>query len=144
MTIKKQEFYEGAALYQLVQTNNVERISYAHPFFIINDKFAVLLKYSTSKDSPWSFVFTALEMHELNSPAKEFTYHMGLVCGSDGIVALSALQFSDIAEFGEDAVRIGCHRKFDKQYRIVGPKGDLKKKISRSAWTRILDGEQDG
>lgn len=141
MTIKKQEFYEGAALYQLLQAGKVERVSYAHPFFILNDKFAILLKYSTAKDSPWNFVFTPNEMEELASPAKEFSYSMGLVCGSDGVVSLSVEQFNSVAKFEGDALRIGCHRKFDTSYRIVGPDGDLGRKISRSAWVKLLDGD---
>ena len=143
MTIKKQHFYEGAALYQLILTNKVGRVTYAHPFFIINDKYAILLKYSTSKDSPWSFVFTPFELQKIDSPTHEFRYLMGLVCGSDGVVALSVKQFNQVANVKGDTMRIGCHRKFDEQYRIVGPAGTLPKRISRNAWIKLLDGDHD-
>jgi hypothetical protein len=143
MAIKKQEFYEGAALYQLIKTNKVERATFAYPFVIINDKFAILIKYSTSKDSPWNFAFTETELIEISSPGHGLDYFAGLVCGSDGVVALSALQLKEVAPEIAASVRIGCYRKHDHHYQVNGPAGTLSRKISRSAWTRILgEGEE--
>jgi hypothetical protein len=138
--LKKQEFYEGAALYQLLRTNAVERVSYAHPFFILNDKTAILLKYSTRKDSPWNFTFTELELSEFEYENKPFNYFAGLICGSDGVVALSLTQLTQLAEPGDKSFRVGCYRKHDHQYEVRGPLGALRGKISRNSWKRILNG----
>jgi hypothetical protein len=138
--IKRQEFYEGAALYQLLKTNAVEHVAYAHPFFILNEKIALLLKYSTRKDSPWNFAFTANELEELRHDQKPFNYFMGLVCGSDGVVALFLEQIRQLVVHEGKAARIGCYRKDDQQYEIRGPLGVLDRKISRSNWTKILTG----
>lgn len=139
MTIKKQEFYEGAALYQLLKTNAVERVSFANPFFILNDEIAVLLKYSTSKDSPWNFVFTGNELAELRHLETAFTYHVGLVCGSDGVVSLQRSQVLDLVGDCDANARVGCYRRHDQLYQVNGPTGPLRKKISRQSWVRILE-----
>jgi hypothetical protein len=142
MSIKKQDFYEGAALYQLLRTNAVERVAYAHPFFVLNDQTAVLLKYTTRNDSPWSFAFTPAELVELGHDNKPFNYFVGLVCGSDGIVTLSLRQIRKVIANDGKSARIGCYRKHDQQYEVRGPLGILDRKISRSNWVKILtDGE---
>jgi hypothetical protein len=55
MGIKKQEFYEGAALHILAQAGTIRSITYAAPFFTLNEELLVLLKYSTKGRSPWAF-----------------------------------------------------------------------------------------
>lgn len=55
MAIKKQEFYEGAALYLLARTGRIKSIRNQPPFFVLNDDLFVLLKYSTKSRSPWGF-----------------------------------------------------------------------------------------
>jgi hypothetical protein len=136
--IKKQEFYEGAALYQLMRTNAVERVAYAQPFFILNDRIAVLLKYSTSKDSPWNFAFTEAELIELRHTDLQFKYYSGLVCGSDGVVTLSREQILQLVGDNNSNVRVGCYRRHDQHYQVNGPTGPLSKKVSRADWTRML------
>ena len=42
MTIKKQEFYEGAALHILACTGEITAIRYEAPFFLLNNRLAVL------------------------------------------------------------------------------------------------------
>lgn len=58
MPIAKQDFYEGAALKLAVRTGGISGIVIIHPFFIFNDRLAVLLKYSTKGRSPWGFTLT--------------------------------------------------------------------------------------
>jgi hypothetical protein len=55
MAIKKQEFYEGAALYLLARSGLVTGIRVEPPFFVLNNSVSVLLKYTTGKRSPWGF-----------------------------------------------------------------------------------------
>lgn len=61
MAIKKQEFYEGAALHLLVRSGRVTSIRYDSPLFLVNNQVLVLLKYSTKGRSPWGFTFTTDE-----------------------------------------------------------------------------------
>ena len=47
MAIKKQEFYEGAALHLLARTGTVASMRYNAPFFIFNDRVLGLLSSTT-------------------------------------------------------------------------------------------------
>ena len=69
MAIKKQEFYEGAALHLLARTGTVTSMRYNAPFFIFNDRVLGLLKYNTKTRSPWGFTFTPDEQGLLGSKA---------------------------------------------------------------------------
>ena len=89
MGIKKQEFYEGAALYVLARAGGITSIRYEAPFFLLNDQLLVLLKYSTKGRSPWGFTFTRDEQVILQKRASQLRVVIGLVCGADGVVALS-------------------------------------------------------
>ncbi|HUE88335.1 MAG TPA: hypothetical protein VMO26_19845 [Vicinamibacterales bacterium] len=57
MGIKKQEFYEGAALHLLARTGAITCSRYESPFFVVNNTVVVHLKYSTKGRSPWGFTF---------------------------------------------------------------------------------------
>src|SRR5258708_38543323 len=52
MALKKQEFYEGAALHLIARSGNVKSIRYEQPFFVLNERVSVLLKYSTRELAP--------------------------------------------------------------------------------------------
>src|ERR1700683_347324 len=89
MAIKKQEFYEGAALHRLVRTGAIPGIRYCPPFFTFNDRLLVLLKYSTRTRSPWRFTFKPDEQARLQTRALEQRpIIIAMVCGSDGIAAI--------------------------------------------------------
>jgi hypothetical protein len=88
MAIKKQEFYEGAALYLLARTGGIGGIRYEAPFFLLNDDLWVYLKYSTKNRSPWGFTFTTDEQVVLQRNGTEFKVVIGLVCGADGTVSI--------------------------------------------------------
>lgn len=88
MGILKQEFYEGAALHQIVRYCDGVRITYAAPFFVLNDQVRLHLKYSTGVRSPWGFTFPPDEQSLLYERADNQPLVMGLICAADGIVAL--------------------------------------------------------
>src|SRR5947209_5923398 len=97
LVLRKQEFYEGAALHVLAQSGCKVSISHAAPFFLINDGTLVLLKYSTRGRSPWGFTFTPKEQSSLAERADSIKTVIGMVCGSDGVAALSYEMFREIA-----------------------------------------------
>jgi hypothetical protein len=144
MAIKKQEFYEGAALHRLARTGKVTGIGYDAPFFWLNNCLLVRLKYSTKGRSPWAFTFTADEQLLLQQLANRKRLVIGLICGADGIVALSYEAYRRIASTRKTAVHIACYRRHGKHYRVSGPDGSLSGKIAPSDWQRILDlGDDD-
>src|SRR5712692_8170446 len=139
MPIRKQEFYEGAALHQLARSGKITSLRYEAPFFIINGKVFVCLKYSTRNRTPWGFTFTPDEQVLLRNRAKYSRLIIGLICASDGIAAISYKSFREIASPKKFAIHVSCYRRHGQHYGIFGPDGELSRKVAASTWQRILD-----
>lgn len=138
MGIQKQEFYEGAALHVLLRSGTGARISYESPFFLIDGRILIHLKYSTAVRGPWGFTFTADEQRLLYRKSAEFPITIGLVCGSDGIAALPFASYATIAPQRTSALRVSCARRHREHFEIVGPDGSLERKVPPSDWSRLL------
>jgi hypothetical protein len=139
MAIKKQEFYEGAALHLLARTGHLARITYEAPFFHINDRLFVLLKYSTKNRSPWGFTFTSEEQRLLSDRAARSQTAIGLICGADGVAAFLYAAFAAVALTKSGTVHVACYRQHREFYQINGPSGTISEKIAPSNWQRILE-----
>lgn len=139
MTIRKQEFYEGAALYLLARTGRVKSVQYHPPFILINEQLLLFIKYSTKGRSPWGFTFMPDEQQLLQEQSASQEIMIGLVCGADGVAALPYDGFRSIAFTKTSALHIACYRDHGQHYEINGPDGKLKRKVPPSGWERILD-----
>jgi hypothetical protein len=139
MPITKQEFYEGAALHKLARSGQIKSLSYDAPFFSINGSLIVCLKYSTRNRTPWGFTFTADEQMILRNRTKQAPLVIGLVCGSDGVVAISYESFCQIALLKRRAIHVSCYRKHGQHYGVFGPDGELDRKVAPSMWQRVLE-----
>lgn len=140
MGIKKQEFYEGAALHLLARSGLVTSLRYEPPFFEMNGHTTVLLKYSTKGRSPWGFTFMPDEQVALREKAGAKKLVIGMVCGSDGVASLDYTSYLGIAGIRDTALHISCYRNHGEHYEVSGPDGTLGRKIAPSIWQRILKG----
>lgn len=138
MAIKKQEFYEGAALHVLARTGHLTSIQYDPPFFMLNGCLLVYLKYSTKGRSPWAFTFTGNEQLLLKKRASRFRVVLGLVCGADGVAACSYESYHSVASIRHMAVHISCYRRHREHYELNGPDGTLDEKVAPSDWQKLL------
>lgn len=138
MAIKKQEFYEGAALHLLARAGAIESVKYDPPFFFFNDRLSVLLKHCARGRTPWGFTFGADEQKLLRKKATESKVVIGLVCGADGIAAFSYEEFLEIVPRGSSASHVACYRKHGEYYEVSGPGGTLHSKVPPSNWQKIL------
>ena len=143
MAIKKQEFYEGAAVYLLARSNVIATIRYESPFFLINDKLSVYLKHSTRVRSPWAFTFTPEEQRLLMKEAPNRKIVIGLVCGADGVATLTYDAYQTVAAHRTSAVHISCYREHGEHYEVNGPDGRLDWKVAPSNWQRIMESGND-
>jgi hypothetical protein len=139
MTIKKQEFYEGAALHILARSGRITSLKYEPPLFILNDSIFALLKYSTKGRSPWGFTFVPDEQEMLVAKALDSRIVIGLVCGSDGVVAVWYDDYISIASPRVSSIYLSCYRDHGEHYQVNGPDGRLTRKVPPSNWQRILD-----
>jgi len=138
VAIRKQEFYEGAALHLAARSGHVTSLRYEPPFFYFNDKLSVMLKYSTKGRSPWSFTFSAEEQAQLDRAGLKFRTAIGLICGSDGVAAFDHQLFKTIGATRTVAIHIACYRDHGEHYEVSGPDGALEKKVARTNWLRLL------
>lgn len=139
MAIKKQEFYEGAALHMLARSGRITSIRYEPPLFVVNDQLLVLLKYSTRSRSPWGFTFLPEEQVLLQNRASESKIVIGLICGADGVAAFTYASYRSVAAPRKTAVHIACYRQHGEHYEVNGPDGRLDGKVAPSNWQRILE-----
>lgn len=139
MAIKKQEFYEGAALHLLARTGAITSLRYESPLFLVNDRLLVLLKYSTRGRSPWGFTFVPDEQLLLQKRAQKCKIIIGLVCGADGVAAFDYDDYLIVAPPRKSAIHISCYRAHGEHYEVNGPDGKLNGKVAPSDWRRILD-----
>jgi hypothetical protein len=139
MGIKKQEFYEGAALHLLARTGRVTSVRYEAPFFLLNGSLSVYLKYSTRGRSPWGFTFMPDEHLLLQARASRSKVVVGLICGADGVATLSYEAYVEVSALRRAAVHVACYRRHGEHYEINGPNGGLDRKVAPSDWRRILE-----
>lgn len=140
MAIKKQEFYEGAALHLAARTGRIRSLRYDAPFFFFNDRLAVLLKYSTRSRSPWGFTFTPDEQNLLQAQTREFRMVIGLICGADGIAAFGYEAYLHIAAPRPSAIHVSCRRLHGEHYEVAGPDGVFERKVAPSSWQKLFEG----
>ena len=138
MALKKQEFYEGAALHLLVRSGRLVGLRYEDPFFVVNGRVACYLKYCTRNRSPWAFTFTPAEQAMLDASPTDPPIVLGLVCGADGVAAVSYQAYRDIAVPSKVSIRVACHRQHREHYGVSGPDGCLSEKIAPADWLGIL------
>ncbi|WP_313247777.1 hypothetical protein [Stenotrophomonas acidaminiphila] len=140
MGIQKQEFYEGAALHQLIRgSSQLISVLYSSPLFVFDGSLQVYLKYSTAKRSPWAFTFMPEEQILLCQRAQEMSLVIGLVCGSDGVAALPYDAYARVAKIKSSALRVSCKRNHRQHFEIGGPDGVLQGKVAPSDWGRLLE-----
>ena len=140
MGIQKQEFYEGAALHQLIRASSgTMSIVYAPPLFVIDGGLQVHLKYSTGKRSPWGFTFMPDEQLLLQQHSQKMRLVIGLVCGADGVVALPYEDYVRVAQVKNIALRVSCRRNHREHFEVGGPDGTLPSKVAPSEWIRLLE-----
>ena len=142
MAIKKQDFYEGAALYLLARGGALPGFRYNAPFLEVCGK-VLLLKFSTKGRSPWSFTFNVGEQTSLLERCEQEAVVIGLICGSDGVVALPAKDYFSIASPRASGLHVACYRQHDKHYEVSGPDGVLGRRIAPSNWRRLFKSAED-
>jgi hypothetical protein len=139
MAIKKQEFYEGAALHILARSGRIKALRYEPPFFVFNDDLLALLKYSTRGRSPWGFTFMPDEQALLQNRSTEFQIIIALICGADGVAAFPYESYLSVAAFAKSAIHIACYRQHGEHYEVNGPQGRLDEKVPPSNWRKIFE-----
>jgi hypothetical protein len=143
MGIRKQAFYEGAALHQLAQKGGIQGIRFDPPFLLLNNEVFVNLKYSTKGRSPWGFTFMPDEQMLLRARASKSRVVIALVCSADGVAAIGYDSYRTIAAPRQHAIHVACYRDHRRHYKVSGPDGVLEERIAPSRWISLLHPRQE-
>ncbi|MGD1148956.1 MAG: hypothetical protein ABR961_13515 [Thermoanaerobaculaceae bacterium] len=138
--IDETAFYHGAALVRLLDDSRCATVR-KHPCgYVVNDALFVYLKYTTKKRGPWGFSASGLDLARLAAVRAEFSFVcIGLVCGGDGVCAVSAPEFEAI--LGGSPGWVSVRRQFHKRYTVSGAKGALDRKVAMQRWPTLLFAE---
>lgn len=135
--IDKLEFYHGAAIIKIVDDLRFTHIRKHELGYVINGNRLLILKYRTKAYSPWRFTVTDEDQHRIDQFFGEFKLCVvGLICGGDGICAISLHQFKTL--LGNDAGWISAKRHFNGCYAVNGSRGKLDRKVAINNWPAVL------
>jgi hypothetical protein len=132
------KFYHGVVLRTLICELRGARIV---PFdfagrldsFKIGENCAIHIKHSTSRLPPWTFTVTSDNLKEIIEMRRRVPHvFFVLVCGEDGLVAISMAEFVTISESRPGgAVPLRVSRNRNEMYTVNGNTGALTRKKPR-------------
>ncbi len=135
--IKNFERYHGLALSRLLHATGLEIgiraiTDSGNSSYVLNGRIGLYVKYSTKRLSPWQFSFNREHLKEvflLKRQTKELA--VVLVCGNDGIAALTFAEFELV--LGQQFNEVGwiaVSRRKAHMYGIKGSAGELPYKVA--------------
>jgi hypothetical protein len=102
--IRKVEYYHGAVLARLVRAEEQRAIAIRlHPgcrsAYVLDERIALYVKYSTNRLSPWTFAFGVDHQAEIARLQDEFREVLvALVCGLDGVACLRGFEYQRVLD----------------------------------------------
>ena len=139
--IDKHEFYRGAALIRLVNDVRLKSLTPHASGYLINNGVYAIVKYSTKATTPWRFTFTPGELKVVDRELKRRQVVLALVCGGDGICAVS---WDELEPYlGESRSWVSCRREFNKRYAIAGTDGELPGRVPHNHWPGVAFAEEE-
>jgi len=145
------ERYHGAALRDLIVCagrpieiavcDDVGRVN----SYLLDKRVALHIKHSSKRIPPWSFTFTDENVEELERlGASDVTLWLALVCGPDGVLAISFDEFRTINPTWAKATRfVRVDRDKRTMYRVFGTNGKLPAAKARGIMPVIADLNSD-
>jgi hypothetical protein len=102
--IRRVEQYHGAAIARLIRVEEsvaikVRAHAQCRSAYVLDDRVALYVKYSTNRLSPWTFAFKIVHQEEIASLRAEFDDALVvLVCGFDGVACLSGVEYEKVLD----------------------------------------------
>jgi hypothetical protein len=143
--IKKYEFYHGAVFTTIIHGCPEDVTIKPYPTnsnasYILNASIGLYIKHSTKRLTPWRFSFHKVHQEEICEMKKRLkSVYLILVCGEDGIVALTFDELRIILDANHGEIEwISAARSRNKEYTINGSDGGLGRKIGKSDFPRKI------
>lgn len=109
--------------------------------FCLNGQTGLHIKHSAKRLAPWQFTFNEDSLAEIEGLIDNHTsFWLALVCGLDGVVSLTAEEFRELTNVGEDISKfIRVDRDRNTMYRVFGNAGKLQTAKARGVNSIISD-----
>lgn len=121
------EIYHGIALARLCRWSKEQPVALrahasARSAYVVDERIALYVKYSTKRMTPWQFSFADVHQREISDLRGELDeVFVILVCGFDGVACLSGAQYGRLLD---DEFRpmewIKAVRKSREKYTLTG------------------------
>jgi len=130
--------FEGVVLRRLLKHDDPPRIAEVgdkQGHFQLDDSTFLLIKYSSSDQSPWRFTFRSEDVATLIEDRNRTDLFGGsyicLVCGLRTICSLGADEWSTVLDLqnGKEQQTIMVRRRPGTQFTVTGTAGDLDHKV---------------
>jgi hypothetical protein len=132
--------YYGSALTHIVDhcltPLTVSRLNLGvQGYYLLNGRLPLYLKFSRNRKGPWTFTFHRDHQVQYQKVVSEYgDCVLALICGRDGIVALSFAQVREVLDDQfEGQEGISVRRKLKHMYSIGGTNGKLAGKVARDS-----------
>jgi hypothetical protein len=137
--IREVERMHGAVLARLVREGSCVRLRShdgGRSAYVVDERVAVYIKYSTSRMSPWSFSFSREQQEELRDLGEKIeSVCIVLVCGEDGMVSLTESELREVLDDRFEEVEwVRASRRRGGQYGVAGSDGRLRLKVADNAF----------
>ena len=138
---KDVEKYHGLVLLKIVRSSKspISFIKEGDNSYIINGKFAVYVKYTKQRVSPWTFTFRRENQDEISLLSKKYdATFVCMVCHNDGIVCLKFDELKRILDYNHEDEWIRVSRRPKEKYSVYGSDGKLKNKKGKNEFPKII------
>jgi len=134
--IKEFQFYHGVVFAMLFHYSEKTFEVRQHPStdnasYVIDNKVAVYIKYSTKRMSPWHFSFEVRHNTEIKGLCSRYQDTIILlVCRDDGVAGITVDEYNAIVDHDERTTKwISVVRRPREKYSVKGPCDTLPYKI---------------
>ena len=143
--IKNFEFYHGTVFTKLIHHSekpiSISRfMTSSNASYILNGSTGVYIKHSHKRLTPWHFTLSKTHQDEIFQMRGQLQeVFLLLVCGEDGIVALSYDELKEVLdEIYKPTEWISVARNKRKEYTVKGSDGVLSYKVSKHDFPRKI------
>lgn len=145
--IAEYERYHGVVLWELIAKASAPLSIEARDrtgrlnSFVLNGQTGLHIKHSSKRLAPWQFTFNDDNWREFEGLCGEcVSVWVALVCGSDGVICLSATELRTVTQVEAGAVRfVRVDRDRATMYRVFGNDGRLNSAKARGVSPILTD-----
>jgi len=149
MSFSDKELLHGAALMRLfsngdsITAHELPDCADAYELRSGNHRAVVLMKYSTSKKSPWHFTFSTQQVAaiKLIGDSAITSVSLGLICHVDGVCCLQMEELPSLGLTLDDLAgcAISVRRPRNGSYWVTGPgRHRMERSIPQNRWSSAL------